>query len=164
MRERHPLIPTLRRHANQVPAAVELAVLINMKRSTQYIIAAGIIAAAVGYMIAQQAQSTSAITAQETYKKLNDTSVVVLDVRTEQEHAQERIAETPLIPVQELSERVNELFQYKNKTIIVYCRSGNRSGAATNILRDHGFNAVNMSGGILRWKAEQLPTIKGDAQ
>ena len=115
-------------------------------------------------MIAQQAQSTSAITAQETYKKLNDTSVVILDVRTEQEHTQERIAETPLVPVQELSERVNELSQYKNKTIIVYCRSGNRSGAATRILWEQGFNAVNMSGGIVRWKTEQLPTTKGEVK
>ena len=115
-------------------------------------------------MIAQQTQTTATITAQETYKKLNDTSVVVLDVRTEQEHAHERIAETPLVPVQELNERVNELIQYKNKMIIVYCRSGNRSGAATRILREHGFDAVNMSGGIIRWKSEQLPTISGEVK
>jgi len=136
----------------------------NKKKSKQYIIAAVIIAAAIGYMIAQQAQSTATISAQETYKQLNDTSVVILDVRTEQEHEHERIAETPLIPVQELNERLGELYQYKNKKIIVYCRSGNRSGAATKILRNNGFDAMNMTGGIIRWKAEQLPTISGEVK
>ena len=115
-------------------------------------------------MIAQQAQSTATITALETYKKLNDTSVVVLDVRTEQEHEHERIAETPLIPVQELNERIDELGKYKDKKIIVYCRSGNRSGAAVRILKEHGFDAVNMAGGIVRWKSEQLPTISGEVK
>lgn len=121
-------------------------------------------------MIAQQmppysgTQSTVTISVQETYKKLNDTSIVILDVRTAQEHANERIAETLVIPVQELNERISELEQYQSKKIIVYCRSGNRSGRATTILRNHGFDAVNMSGGILRWKAEQLPTLSGEVK
>jgi rhodanese-related sulfurtransferase len=131
-----------------------------MKKRTQSIIIAAVIVAAAGYMIAQQMQS-AAISSQEVYKVLNDTSIVLLDVRTMPEHLNERIKETPLIPVQELEQRLSELDQYKGKKIIVYCRTDNRSGYATSLLRKHGFEAYNMTGGIVRWKMEKLPTISG---
>jgi len=131
-----------------------------MKKRTQFIIIAAVIMAAAGYMIAQQMQSAT-ISSQEAYKVLNDTSFVLLDVRTMPEHLGERIKETPLIPVQELDQRLHELDQYKGKKIIVYCRTGNRSGYATTLLRENGFDALNMTGGIVRWKMEKLPTISG---
>ncbi len=131
-----------------------------MKKRTQFIIIAAVIMAAAGYMIAQQMQSAT-ISSQEAYKALNDTSFVLLDVRTMPEHLSERIKETPLIPVQELDQRLHELDQYKGKKIIVYCRTGNRSGYATTLLRENGFDALNMTGGIVRWKMEKLPTISG---
>lgn len=111
-------------------------------------------------MIAQQMNSAT-ISTKEVYDLLNDTSVVLLDVRTMPEHIGERIKETPLIPVQELEQRINELDQYKDKKIVVYCRTDNRSGYATSLLRKHGFDAYNMTGGIVRWRAEKLPTISG---
>ena len=131
-----------------------------MKKRTPSIIIAAVIVAAAGYMIAQQMQSAT-ISSQEAYKALNDTSFVLLDVRTMPEHLSERIKETPLIPVQELDQRLHELDQYKGKKIIVYCRTGNRSGYATTLLRENGFDALNMTGGIVRWKMEKLPTISG---
>jgi rhodanese-related sulfurtransferase len=134
-----------------------------MKKRTQPIIIAAVIVAAAGYMIAQQMQSAT-ISSQEVYKVLNDTSIVLLDVRTMPEHLNERIKETPLIPVQELEQRLSELDQYIGKKIIVYCRTDNRSGYATSLLRKHGFDAYNMTGGIVRWKMEKLPTIGGAVQ
>jgi phage shock protein E len=131
-----------------------------MKKRTPSIIIAAVIVAAAGYMIAQQMQSAT-ISSEEAYKVLNDTSFVLLDVRTMPEHLSERIKETPLIPVQELEQRLHELDQYKGKKIIVYCRTGNRSGYATTLLRENGFDALNMTGGIVRWKMEKLPTISG---
>ena len=43
---------------------------------------------------------------------------------------------------------------YKDKKIIVYCRSGNRSGKATKILKENGFDAVNLIGGMNFWEGE----------
>lgn len=131
-----------------------------MKKGMKFTIIAAVIVAAAGYMIAQQMQSAT-ISSQETYKVLNDTSIVLLDVRTMPEHLNERIKETPLIPVQELEQRLHELDQYKGKKVIVYCRTGNRSGYATSLLREKGFDAYNMTGGIVRWKMDKLPTISG---
>jgi adenylyltransferase/sulfurtransferase len=57
-----------------------------------------------------------------------------------------------LIPVHELASRLNEIEKYKDKTIILYCRSGNRSGKATTLLNNAGFDAINLLGGMNQWK------------
>ena len=77
-----------------------------------------------------------------------------LDVRTLKEHKVKSIPNTDCIPVQEIKERMEELNDYRDKKIIVYCRSGNRSGTATKILNENGFNAINMIGGMNEWKGK----------
>ena len=77
-----------------------------------------------------------------------------LDVRTIKEHKMKSIPNTDCIPVQEIEERMDELNDYRDKKIIVYCRSGNRSGIATKILNENGFNALNMIGGMNGWKGK----------
>jgi rhodanese-related sulfurtransferase len=91
----------------------------------------------------------------------NDSTVVLLDVRTPSEFNSStgHLAKAILIPVQELERRIDELQKYKQKSIIVYCRTGHRSMSGTEILLKHGYNARNMEGGITRWRAEQLPTV-----
>ncbi|MBP6672440.1 MAG: rhodanese-like domain-containing protein [Bacteroidetes bacterium] len=95
---------------------------------------------------------------------LKDTSIVLLDVRTPGEHREERIANKPLMPLQYVESKIGELEKFKKKKIIVYCRSGNRSDMAVEILREYGFNAFNMEGGIIQWKRERFPTISGPIQ
>jgi len=77
---------------------------------------------------------------------------IFLDVRTLSEHSAKAIPNSPVIPVQELENRVSELKKYKDKKIVVYCRSGNRSKRGTEILINHGFDAVNLAGGMNKWK------------
>ena len=77
-----------------------------------------------------------------------------IDVRTIKEHKMKSIPNTDCIPVQEIKERMEELNDYRDKKIIVYCRSGNRSGTATKILNENGFNAINMIGGMNEWKGK----------
>ncbi|MBT3216448.1 MAG: rhodanese-like domain-containing protein [Candidatus Marinimicrobia bacterium] len=93
----------------------------------------------------------TAITSEKGVELYDNGEYVFLDVRTAKEHHVKAIPNTPLVPVQELESRIGELEQYRNKKIVVYCRSGNRSGKATTILNKHGFDAVNLSGGMIRW-------------
>ena len=78
----------------------------------------------------------------------------VLDVRTEAEFYGPlgHIDGAILIPIDELSLRMNELEDMKDRDIYVVCRSGNRSNVGKNILRENGFNAINVDGGMLAWK------------
>lgn len=90
-----------------------------------------------------------------------DPSVLLLDVRTPDEYRGEsgHLENSVLVPLQELEQRIDELVPYKARTIIAYCRSGNRSGTAAATLTRKGFSAMNMEGGMVKWNAENLPVI-----
>ena len=86
---------------------------------------------------------------------LNDKSII-LDVRTEEEYFGPlgHINGAILIPIDELENRLSELEIYKNDTIYVVCRSGNRSNFGKDILNANNFKAINIDGGMLAWKAD----------
>ena len=128
-----------------------------------WIVTALILIAGLGAMLAQQKhQQYKTVTPEEVQALVNTKkNIVLLDVRTPGEFNSEtgHLKGAILIPVQELHERIIELDPYKEKMIVAYCRSGNRSGRAASILTAAGFNAVNLVGGILRWTAEQHPLV-----
>ncbi|MDP3118899.1 MAG: rhodanese-like domain-containing protein [Sulfuricurvum sp.] len=97
------------------------------------------------------------ISPQSAYELLqNDPKVTLLDVRTAEEFSKEHIAGATLIPVHELSQNISKLTSVKNKKIILYCHSGTRSVAASRILVENGFTPLNVTGGIIAWKAQGL--------
>lgn len=89
--------------------------------------------------------------------------ILLLDVRTQAEFEGElgHLDSALLIPVQELEQRVGELDTFKDKTIIAYCRTGNRSGKAMTFLSKKGFTVVNMLGGMVEWNEKNFPVIRG---
>jgi rhodanese-related sulfurtransferase len=59
------------------------------------------------------------------------------------------------IPLGQVMMQADELENLKNQEVIVYCRSGNRSGQAAMILETMGFtNTKNLSGGMLSWQSK----------
>jgi rhodanese-related sulfurtransferase len=83
----------------------------------------------------------------------------LLDVRTQEEYKSGFIENSMLIPVTELESRLSEI--PTDKPIIVYCKSGNRSLKAAQILVKNNFSPVyNMLGGITEWDKKGYPTIK----
>jgi phage shock protein E len=85
--------------------------------------------------------------------------VVFLDVRTPEEYAEGHIPGVVLIPLDELPHRIDEV--PKDKTVVVTCRSGNRSAQAAEILRQAGYSNVhNMTGGITAWQQAGYPVEK----
>jgi rhodanese-related sulfurtransferase len=74
----------------------------------------------------------------------------MLDVRTPAEWLEVHIPGATLIPLDELGVRMNEL--PADEIIVIYCRSGNRSGQALDILLKAGYSDVfSMEGGIQDW-------------
>ena len=79
----------------------------------------------------------------------------ILDVREPDEVAKARVDGAQHIPLGSLVERIDEL--PRDRTIYVMCHVGGRSAQATQYLEEHGFDAVNISGGILEWYRAGLP-------
>ena len=97
---------------------------------------------------AQQNQSNSITMEQFKEKLKNDKELIVLDVRTPEEVAAGKIENSINIPVQVLEQRINELKPHKSKEILVICRTQNRSAVAVDILKQQGYNAKNVLGGM----------------
>ena len=99
------------------------------------------------------------VSVSQTKALLSNPNVVILDVREQQEYDQSHIAGVRLIPTGDLPNRLAEI--PRDKTVIVTCRSGNRSAAATKFLREQGYTDVhNMEGGIIAWQAAGYPVEK----
>ena len=98
--------------------------------------------------------NSDVVSMEEFQSKILDENTFVLDVRTEEEFYGPlgHIEGATLIPIDELSSRMNELNKVKDKNIYVVCRSGNRSNVGKNILRENSFHAINVDGGMLAWK------------
>lgn len=93
--------------------------------------------------------------------KIKNEGTFLLDVRTQGEFNEGHIKGATLIPVQELKSRITELESQKEKTILVYCRSGRRSLKAAKILHQAGFTkVVNLKSGINGWIKAGLPVTK----
>jgi rhodanese-related sulfurtransferase len=81
-----------------------------------------------------------------------------LDVRSQEEWDQAHIAQSTLIPLDELQNRFSEL--PKDREIIVVCLSGHRSEEGVTILQRAGFTqAVCMTGGLTAWKEAGFPLV-----
>lgn len=92
---------------------------------------------------------------------INHKDAVILDVREQKEYDSGHILNAKLIPLGKLNERVNELEKFRERPIIVMCRSGQRSSTATALLGKQGYaQAYNLSGGVIAWQKANLPLEK----
>lgn len=83
---------------------------------------------------------------------------LLLDVRSNEEFQQMHIPTAVNIAYDKVSQNLNKLTPYKNKKIVVYCRSGRRAGVAINILKSNGFtNVLHLDGDMQGWQATSIP-------
>jgi rhodanese-related sulfurtransferase len=101
------------------------------------------------------------MTPQELAEKLRSANPpYLLDVRQRDEHAFVALPNSTLIPLDELSARADEIEDWKDAEVVVYCHHGIRSAQAVAQLRANGFaNVHNLSGGIDRWTSDIDPTL-----
>lgn len=83
------------------------------------------------------------------------TDHVLIDVRTREEFASGHIEGAINIPVEEIGQRLSEVPQ--DQTVVLYCRSGNRSAQAANILERAGYDGIYDLGGIIAWTNAGYP-------
>lgn len=77
---------------------------------------------------------------------------LIIDVRTEEAYLEGHIPGARLIPHDQMEEYVDSLSAHKDEPILLYCRTGNRSGQAAEVLEKAGFSKVKvMEGGYPDW-------------
>ena len=91
-------------------------------------------------------------------KRLKAAPLQIIDVREPYEYKEGHIPGSKLIPLGQLSRRLNELGA-KDQEVIVVCRSGSRSGLAAQQLAGWGYNKViNLRSGMMGWHWAGLPS------
>lgn len=101
------------------------------------------------------------VASKEAAELIRNITPLVLDVRTPGEYSRGHLKDSVLIPVQQLQARWQEIAGYKNKDVLIYCATGNRSTVAAKILIDNGFKRIfNLRQGISGWEREKLPVIQ----
>jgi len=106
-------------------------------------------------------QRFASLTPAAAVQLMNKEDVVVLDVREAAETIGGKITKAVQIPVGAVAKRIGELEKHKDKTLLVYCKSGARSGGACKELGKHGFDKVySLNGGLMAWQEAHLPLSK----
>ena len=93
-------------------------------------------------------------TPQQVWQLLSDSEVQLIDVRQTDEYEAGHIAGSRLIELADLPLQADTI--ERDRPVILYCRSGGRSAMATDALLQAGYDAHNMSGGMLEWHAAGL--------
>lgn len=97
----------------------------------------------------------------EAVRLMDEDGMLILDVRETAEYSNGHLRQALHIPVSALKSRMNELEKYRDKTILAYCRSGQRSNTACRLLKKAGFEKVhNLAGGVIAWGNANLPLTK----
>jgi rhodanese-related sulfurtransferase len=85
----------------------------------------------------------------------------VLDVRTDAEFRRGHVRGAVSVPIQTLSARLERLGLERSRPVVAVCLSGHRSIPAVRLLRDHGYDAAQLAGGMLAWRAAGFPEEQG---
>lgn len=91
----------------------------------------------------------------------SDENFLLLDVRSSKEFNEGHIPGSMNISHQELADRLAEISLFKDKNVVVYCRSGRRAGIAIDILKGNNFQHLShLSGDMQGWQAAELDVVK----
>lgn len=97
----------------------------------------------------------------EATQLINHEGGIVIDVREDKEFTEGHIINSVHMPMGTVQQRIAEIEKYKQKPVIVSCRSGARSNAVCGWLRKHNFeNVSNLKGGVMAWQNASLPLSK----
>jgi len=94
-------------------------------------------------------------------QKMSNQGSLLLDVREQDEYDEIHAPHSKLIPLSQLNSRLAEIADFKDKSVVVICRSGVRSQKALKILEEIGFSQVSSAdGGMIAWEKAGLDVVK----
>jgi len=114
----------------------------------------------IAFFACAQNASFKTVSPEEFQKLISDKNTILVDVRTPEEVKEGKIPNAINIDFYSntFEQEISKLD--KNKTILVYCRSGRRSAGAAEVLAKKGYKVINLEGGISNWQSHGLPIQK----
>lgn len=100
------------------------------------------------------------LSASRVTQMINSGDAVLVDVRDSAEYTGGHIASSLNIPFTKLSEQLDQLDQYRDKSIVVADKMGQHAAAAGRLLAQQGFSVFRLQGGVAEWQNQRLPLIK----
>jgi rhodanese-related sulfurtransferase len=100
------------------------------------------------------------VSPEEAKRLIDEGAVDLIDVRETYEHEAGRIEGARHVEIPKLTAAAAELDP--QRPIVFYCRSGGRSAMTTQAFRASGFQAFNLTGGLLAWVDKGLPIVPDD--
>ncbi|MDX1696679.1 MAG: rhodanese-like domain-containing protein [Thiohalobacterales bacterium] len=118
-----------------------------------------ILAMLIGGELKQRLSGINEVAPAQAVRMLNHENAVMIDMRSDKEYGEGHIVNAVHLP--DASGAKPDKF--RDRSVIVYCRSGSRSQAYCSKLRKQGFESVyNLKGGVLAWERAELPLTKAD--
>ncbi len=115
----------------------------------------------VALLVTENRRSGKSVSIAMATQLINREEGVVLDLRNQSEYSAGHIVDALNIPYTSLASRMTELDRHKEKPVIVVCKMGQHSRAASKNLMKAGFlRVVRMQGGMAEWSAANLPLVK----
>ena len=91
----------------------------------------------------------------------NEDDALIIDIRAEADYKKGHIKGAKNIPLTDMTAGLEKYTTYKNKSVLIYCNSGNSATRAIKLLKAAGFDKVNnLEGGIAAWKEANMPLSK----
>jgi len=105
----------------------------------------GVLLIGIAFPIFTQNQGNNR--AQIAWNLINQKNAIIIDVRTEEEYFTGHIKGAINIPLQIIKQEIQKVYPDKQVPIVLYCRSGNRSQQAYEILKELGYKQIHNGGG-----------------
>ena len=116
-----------------------------------------ILAMLIGGELRQRLSGVNEVVPAQAVRMLNHDNAVMIDMRSDKEYGEGHIVNAVHLP-DAASAKPDK---FRDRSVIVYCRSGNRSLAYCSKLRKQGFDSVyNLKGGVLAWERADLPLTR----
>ena len=101
------------------------------------------------------------VTAHEAVRLINDTDAILIDIRDGTEYKSAHILNARNIPLSRLSDDAHNFLKDKSRPVIVYCKTGSRTGEACKLLSAAGYQDVRqLKNGLFAWQEAGLPIEK----
>jgi len=128
--------------------------------SEQWALVAALLVFVVMLFVHEARRSGPSLSPQQAINLINREEGIFLDLRDAGDYKQGHIVDAVNIPASKLPERMGELEKYRDKPVVLVCKMGQQSGVAGKQLKAAGFEHVyKMSGGMMEWGNQQLPTV-----